>query len=168
MRDVLSFVQKPLVPWINWFFYELATNVREIPGLESSPDIIRYHSYTSLKATSDEVPWCSSALCACFEEIGVGSTKSASARSWLKWGMPCSAFVLGAVAIFERGKPDSGSGHVAIAISEYGGFITCIGGNQGNAMSIENFPKSKLLGYRWPKDFDLIKYYDLGKDITKV
>jgi uncharacterized protein (TIGR02594 family) len=157
--DVVSFIQKPLAPWISWMIYEMATNVREIPGIEANPDIIRYHSYTTLKATSDEIPWCSSALCACFEEIGLDSPRSAAARSWLTWGMPCSAFVLGSVAIFERGKPNSGSGHVAIALAENNGVITCIGGNQSNTINIQDFPKTQLLGYRWPKGFELTNYY---------
>lgn len=160
--DIVPIIQKPVVPWISWFIYELATNVREIPGLEANPDIVRYHSYTTLKATSDAVPWCSSALCACMEEIGVGSTKSAAARSWLGWGIPLSAFVLGAVAVFERGDIESGAGHVAIALAESNGVVTCIGGNQKNTFSIEDFPKAKLLGYRWPRQFDLIKYYNLS------
>ena len=29
--------------------------------------------------------------------------------------------------------------------------IRVLGGNQGDKVSIENFPKSQVLGYRWPE-----------------
>ncbi len=80
----------------------------------------------------------------------MGSTKSAAARSWLGYGSRLKEFQLGAIAVFERGDPDSVSGHVAIALQEDNNVVTVIGGNQANAVSIAKFPKAKLICYVWP------------------
>ena len=151
-------IQRPVVPWISWWIKELAMNVNELSGFVHSERIIQYHSYTTLKATDDETPWCSAAMCACFAECGLDHTKSAAAKSWASYGLPLSAFVLGAIAVFERGG-HVGAAHVAIALAEDNGIVTVIGGNQKDAVSIENYPKSKLIAYRWPKGFDLLEYY---------
>ncbi len=150
--------QKPVVPWLSWYLYEMACGVHEILGEKANPRIIEYHSHTTLKATVDEIAWCSSAMNCCMDEIGLDGTKSAMARSWMGWGIPVASFVMGAIAVFERGQTP-GSGHVAVAIAESMGIVTCIGANESDGFLISNHPKSKLIGYRWPKDFDLFKYY---------
>ncbi len=151
--------QAPLPPWLNWWMRELANNVKEVPGSPSAGRIIEYHSHTTLRATSDEIPWCSAAMCCAMHECGLSSTQSAAARSWLGFGIRLKSFQLGAIAIFERGAPESLSGHVAIALSEDNGVVTCIGGNQSNAVAVAKYPKSKLIAYMWPADFNLAKYY---------
>lgn len=129
----------------------MSKNVKEVPGASSAGRIISYHQHTSLKATNDEVPWCSAAMCCCFEELGLTSTKSAAARSWLGYGTRLKEFKLGAIAIFERGTPESMSGHVGIALNEDNNVVQVIGGNQSNAVSIMKFPKAKLIAYMWPE-----------------
>ncbi len=153
LRDLESI---PL--WLNWWLVEYSHNIKEIPGTENSGRILSYHSHTTLKATNDEVPWCSAAMCCCFDEIGIGGTGSALARSWLNFGTKLKDFRLGAIAVFERGEPDSLSGHVACALSEDGGLITVIGGNQSNAISIAKYPKARLISYQWPPEIDIERY----------
>lgn len=138
-------------PWLAWWLVELSKNIKEVPGTEASGRIISYHNHTTLKATSDEVAWCSAAMCCCFDELGLASTRSAAARSWLGYGVKLKAFKLGAIAVFERGPTESLAGHVAIALSEDNNLVQVIGGNQGNAISIAKFPKSKLIAYMWPE-----------------
>jgi uncharacterized protein (TIGR02594 family) len=137
-------------PWLAWWIVEYSKNVKEIPGTGHNDRILHYHSYTKLKVTADEIPWCSAAMCCCFEELGIGSPKSAAARSWLGFGLRLKEFKLGAICVFERGDPNSISGHVAVALAEDDKIITVIGGNQSNAITITKFPKSKLIAYLWP------------------
>lgn len=150
----------PLVPWLSWGINELQFNVAEIPGKEANPRILAYHQCVTLKSTSDEVPWCSAALNCCMYECGLKGTNSALARSWLGWGMPIN-FRQGAIAVFWRVRPDGPEGHVGIALAQDLSTVTILGGNQGNAWSITKMPKHKLLGYRWPLQFDMAQYYPM-------
>jgi hypothetical protein len=51
--------------------------------------------------------------------------------------------------IFKRGA-SSWQGHVAFYVSESATHYTCLGGNQGNRVSISRYPKGNLLGARMP------------------
>src|SRR5690606_16496326 len=106
---------------------------------------IEYHSHTSLKATSDEIPWCSSFMCAAFEEVGIPSTRSAAARSWVGWGVKLEKPKEGCVVIFTRDN-DLASGHVGIYVGETLTHIRCLGGNQKDAITVSDYPKSSVLG----------------------
>jgi uncharacterized protein (TIGR02594 family) len=156
-----NLVQTPLVPWMSWGINELQFNIAEMPGKEANPRIIEYHSHVSLKSTSDEVPWCSSALNCCFYECGMKGTNSAAARSWLGWGTAVK-FRQGAIAVFWRSRPDGAEGHVGIALAEDLSTVTILGGNQSNSWCIIKMARHKLLGYRWPLEFDLTQYYKIG------
>lgn len=131
-------------PWLLWALRELAAGVREIPGSRHNPRILYYHSFTRLQAQADEVPWCSAFLCAAFENVGVASTRSASAASWQAWGRPCVPQD-GAVLFFPKSDPDAGgSGHVALF---YRG--QALGGNQSNRVSLATKDMARKV-CRWP------------------
>ena len=136
--------------WMQYALRELGT--AEVNGEKSNPRILEYHSYTSLKATSDEVAWCSSFANWCFAQCGIIGTRSAAARSWLDWGTVLDAPQEGCIVVFKRGQPPSG--HVAF----YAGpdndplYVRCLGGNQGDTVKCSRFPVSDILGLRWPED----------------
>lgn len=133
-----------------WMFIaEHEIGVTEIFGKEHNQQIINYHQTTTLKATTDEVPWCASYVCWCLEQAGIMSTKSAAARSYINWGKELQNPVYGCVVIFSRGNSPT-SGHVGFFIDEEGDFISVLGGNQSNMVKISKYNKDKLLGYRWP------------------
>ncbi|MBU5614452.1 peptidoglycan-binding protein [Geomonas sp. Red51] len=44
---------------------------REFPGSPANPRIIMYHGATSLRATSDEVAWCSAFVNWCLKQAGI-------------------------------------------------------------------------------------------------
>lgn len=124
----------------------------EIGTLEKSVGenkrIIEYHMVTTLKASTDEVPWCSSFVCWCLEKAGVESTRSAWARSFLNWGAKLDKPRSGCIVVFTRG---TNSGHVGFYIGETKTTIKVLGGNQSNAVNISVYSKDRLLGYRWPR-----------------
>lgn len=127
--------------------------VKETPGVEATPRIIQYHAETTLAAKSDEISWCSSSANFIVKEAGFKGTRSAAARSWLKWGVPLEAPILGCVVIFDR-KDDSNPNAAHVAFCDHpdvsNGIIRVAGGNQSNSFSIARFPTSKVLGYRSP------------------
>lgn len=127
----------------------LDIGVREIAGKGDNPRIVHYHSFTSLKATEDEVPWCSSFACCHMEEVGISSTGSAAARSWLTWGRVIEEPFPGCVVVFKRGR-NPRSGHVALFEHRDGDRIHVLGGNQGNAVKVSAYRAADLLGYRMP------------------
>ena len=77
-------------------------NVREIPGSTHNPRIVEYHQATSLKATTDEVPWCASFVNWCLLKAEQPRTRSAAARSFLDYGLQLDEPWLGRIAIFQR------------------------------------------------------------------
>lgn len=136
-------------PWGVVMALEEAAGVRELPGDQEHPRIVRYHQVTTLKATRDEVAWCSAAACWCMEEVGIRSPRSAAARHWLAWGRAIAEPVPDCVAIFRRGGNPK-QGHVAFYIGRDGDRILVRGGNQGNRVCIAAYRATELLGYRMP------------------
>lgn len=134
--------------WLKTAFKE--EGVKEISGLRHNPRIIEYHQITTLKATTDEVPWCSSFVCWVMELSGIGSTRSAAARSWLKWGTALQQPKRGCIAVFSR-PPNAQSGHVAFYLYETDSHIVVLGGNQSNEVRVSKYSKSNLLAYKWPR-----------------
>lgn len=126
----------------------------EIAGPTNNARIVEYAHATGLAADDDETPWCGAFVAWCMKQAGIpyNEATAAAARSWLAWGTPIAQPWLGCVVIFWRGSPTASTGHVSF----YAGpgddpdHIKVLGGNQGNAVSIESFPLSRVLGYRWP------------------
>lgn len=124
---------------------------KEVAGSGDNPRVVEYHATTTLKATEDSVSWCSSFVNWCFKQAGIKGTNNAAARSWLNWGTELKEPKQGCVVIYWRVAPDSWQGHVGFVDRVEAGKIYTLGGNQGDAVSIKSFPKSQVLGYRWPK-----------------
>jgi uncharacterized protein (TIGR02594 family) len=136
--------------WFDIAMRELGTS--EIAGAGDNPRIVEYLRSTSLggaMAANDETPWCSAFVNFCVEQAGFAGTDSASARSWLHWGRQTVVPVTGCIAVFKRGDPPSG--HVAFYVSESGGSIKVLGGNQGDKVCFAPYPRERLLGYRVPR-----------------
>lgn len=145
----LSAVDFDPPPWFELASGEIGT--AEVRGGEN-PRIIEYHAETSLRATEDEVSWCSAFVCWAFERSGIPSTRSAAARSWLQWGSETSRPEVGDVVVLWRESPDSWKGHAGffVGFDGDGDSVRVLGGNQGDAVSVATFPRSRILGFRKP------------------
>ena len=133
-------------PWIPIAQGEIGQH--EIRGGEN-PRIIAYHATTTLKATEDEVPWCSSFVNWCLTQAGYKGTNSAWARSWMGWGYACLQEP-GCVVVLQRGN-NAQTGHVGFFMGQkLGGWVSVLGGNQGDRVCLASFPAEMVLGYRWP------------------
>lgn len=93
--------------------------------------------------------WCAAFVNATLSHQGKQGTDSLAARSFLDWGNPVAEPQVGDVAVFSRGDPNGWQGHVGF-FQGYApdGSISVLGGNQGNAVSVQNYPTDRLLGFR--------------------
>jgi uncharacterized protein (TIGR02594 family) len=133
--------------WLGIAEKELGTH--EIAGAGNNRRIIEYHLATTLKASSDSVPWCSSFANWCMKEAGFPYTGSAAARSWLHYGYGLKNPEVGCIVVLKRGAPPSG--HVCFFVEDLGDNIRCLGGNQGDEVKYSVYPKTDVLAYRWPE-----------------
>jgi uncharacterized protein (TIGR02594 family) len=124
--------------------------VAEAAGPASNRNVVRYYAEVGHAAvTDDAVAWCAAFLGACLERAGIGSTRSLMARSYLSWGEALTEERHGAVAVLSRGA-DPSLGHVGFLVGTTPSNLILLGGNQGDAVRVEAFPRSRLLGLRWP------------------
>ena len=125
---------------------------KEIAGPKSNPRITEYHSATTLAAKSDEksdeVAWCSAFVNWCMKQNGIKGTAKANARSFMDWGKDTASPLPGDVVVFWRGSKTGWQGHVAFYVDQTATHVKVLGGNQGNQVSMANYPKSQLLGFR--------------------
>lgn len=98
-------------------------------------------------------PWCAIFANAKLEQSGVPGTRSPSAlsfrnnKNFVKLGGPA----LGALAVYTRGTPSSGKGHVGFYMGETKTQVLTLGGNESDAVREQFEPKARLVGFFWPK-----------------
>jgi uncharacterized protein (TIGR02594 family) len=104
-------------------------------------------------------PWCAIWTNAKLEQSDVPGTRSASSQSFRKHKnfVKLEKPALGALAVYTRGKPNSGLGHVGFYIGETSTQVLTLGGNESDAVRKQFEPKTRLVGYFWPKSVDLPK-----------
>lgn len=124
--------------------------------------IIEYWSMFRMNGIKDEkVSWCSAFVGAMLESVGINTNSNDksiyqkrtkdSSQYWLHWDKghavdPC----YGCIAVMTR----SGGGHVGFLIGEDGDNWVLLGGNQGSAVSIAKFPKSRFVGFIMPNGYN--------------
>lgn len=104
-------------------------------------------------------PWCAIFANAMLESVGVKGTRSASSQSFAHSPLfhKIDNPVIGALAVFWRGSPHSGVGHVgfATAINPHRDAIWVLGGNEQDAVRNELLPLHAntfgLVGYYMPE-----------------
>lgn len=124
--------------------------VTEVQGPENNIRVIEYHMATSLQASQDSVPWCSSFVNWCITMANGKGTNSAMARSWLSWGSKIKTPVAGDLVIFSRGN-NLNAGHVGFLASKPNAllpFVYVLGGNQHDEVCVSKMLKWNILGYR--------------------
>ena len=115
---------------------------REVAGGRNNPRIVEYHQTTSLRATNDETPWCSSFVNWVLGRAGHQGTGSAAAISWKSWGEPVGGLPQarsGDVVVLHRHGAPATSNHVGFLVRSEEGRVTLLGGNQGNQVKESNY-----------------------------
>lgn len=124
---------------------------KEVPGADDNAAIVRYAHESGFNwINDDETPWCSIFVNWCAKKVNLRGTGKADARSWLFAGQRVENPEPGDVVVFWREKPESWKGHVGFffGFSKDGLRVYCLGGNQGNQVSISAFPINTILGFR--------------------
>ena len=134
--------------WLELAWADLG--VAETPGPNQTARVVGYYADVGhAQVKDDETAWCAAFLGSCLERAGIHGTRSLAARSYLAWGEPLDAFRRGAVAVLSR-TADPALGHVGFLVGQTADAVILLGGNQGNRVCVEAFPRSRLLGLRWP------------------
>jgi len=150
VRDVVPHglghgIKEPCFSWMRYAVNEYG--VKEMRGAQHHPRILEYHAATTLRGTSDEIPWCSSFTNWVMKAAGYNPTRSAAARSWLEWGQRIRTPIQGCIVVLSR----DGGGHVGFYVSEHAGKVQLLGGNQGDAVSIASYDRKRVLAYVLPR-----------------
>lgn len=140
-----------IAPWID--VARQLVGQREIKGPSDNPLIVEmFRLVDNNPDIHDEEPWCAAFVGSCLELAGYRSTRSLAARSYENWGKEAPGPIPGCIAVLWRLSVDSGKGHVGFYVREDGDQIVLLGGNQGDSVREQAFPKARVLGYRWPQD----------------
>lgn len=135
------------VPWVSAARSMLG--LREIAGPKHNPRIL--DMWAAAKASwfkDDETPWCGAFMALVMIQCNIVPPKEAvRAISWATWGKACKPQV-GAVGVKQR----TGGNHVFMIIGKTadGLYYKCLGGNQGNMVSIIDIMVSQVTAVRWP------------------
>lgn len=125
---------------------------KEIEGPEHNPTIINYAKEAGFDwINDDETPWCSLFMNWVAKNAGLQTSDNLNARSWLHVGFVADQKPEpGDIVIFWRESRESWKGHVGIFLgcSKDGSRIYCLGGNQGNQVSVSGYPIESVLGFR--------------------
>lgn len=123
----------------------------EWAGAKTNPAVTAYFEAAGhAEIHDDETPWCAAFVGSVCAELGLPHTGKLNARSYLSWGAPVSMQDAqpGDVVVLWRGSPESAQGHVAFLVRFDGAKAILRGGNQGNKVSDEGYPVSRILGIR--------------------
>lgn len=132
----------------------------EIVGRAENPKIVKMWQvgFTAIGQSNrlkesvwktENTPWCGGFMAWVMAESGLTHhipNAFPLARSWAKAGTALSKPAYGCVVVFSRGN----MGHVGIVVGKDAkGNLMVLGGNQGDAVNIKPFSRSRVIAYRW-------------------
>ena len=144
--------------WMQIAEAEVGVHEHALPG-QHNQRIVEYHQTTTLKATADETPWCSSFVNWVITKAGYRGTNNALAKSWLDWGSKLETPRVGAIAVIKKkgASSDVATGsstgfHVGFFVSTTAVHLRLLGGNQSDQVKYSSFSLTayEVRGYRWP------------------
>ena len=132
--------------------------IKEVPGPASNPMVLAMLQLDQAWPHDDEVPWCSAFCNYVAWLLRLPRSKNLAARSWLQVGVAISLDQAQAdcdAVILKRGEGNqpgpeiiNAPGHVGFYAGQHDDVVLLLAGNQGNMVSIAEFPKSRILGVR--------------------
>jgi len=138
-------------------FNELGTE--EIAGNINNPEVVKYATETGISGiNNDEIAWCSTFVNWVAMKAGLQYSKKANARSWLNIGTRVNSPEPGDVVVFWRESVESWKGHVGLFLgfSQDQKRVYCLGGNQGNRVSVSAYRAKQVLSYQRLAETDKI------------
>ena len=119
--------------------------VREIKGGPNA----RINEYLATVGAKPGSDWCAGFVAWVMTQAGLPHPGKPTARSWRTFATSISEPRVGAVVLLSR-PPETWTGHVGFLVGESPRYLHLLGGNQGKAVSIRRYDKSRLLALRWP------------------
>lgn len=161
-----GFQPNEITDWMNIAKAELGVSENTQDG-QSNERIIEYHKETTLRATSDDVAWCSSFVNWVMKQAGYSGTKSAAAKSWLTWGRGLQQPMYGAITVikgppvFDRKTGSSSGYHVGFFIEDNDARTKLLGGNQKDKVCKMTFEKKtfEVQCYRFPEKKRAVNFH---------
>lgn len=146
------------LPWLA--FAKSKLGLKEIVGSKHNPEIVDWVKELGGAWRDDETPWCGVFVAKSLKVGNRNVPKSfAWAKAYLNYGTRLKSPCYGCVGVMGRA---GGGGHVTFVIGKTkAGELVCLGGNQGNAVSIVKYPVSRFLGFVFPEKADGSKGYPL-------
>ena len=118
---------------------------RDARGLKTIPLWVR-----ALKGwwSDTKSPWCGTFVGHCLQAAGRDIAKEwYRAKAWVNGATRLAKPAYGCIVVFER----QGGGHVGFVVGQdKQGILMVLGGNQGDAVNIKPFAKSRAVAYLWP------------------
>ncbi|CAA2141371.1 TIGR02594 family protein [Hyphomicrobium sp. ghe19] len=143
--------QYAAAPWMR--IAESYRGVKRVKG-GNNDVILKFFKESGHPQKDANLAWCAAFANAVLFEAGLRGTQNLMARSFLNWdgGRKVTQPQFGDLAIFSRGKPGSGLGHVTYFVEWDEDTVTCLGGNQGavGEVNVQKFSRARLIGFRRP------------------
>jgi uncharacterized protein (TIGR02594 family) len=121
---------------------------QEVKGNGNNPVILKWAKDLGIRDYNmDSIPWCGLFAATVCTRAGKDVVDGPLwARNWTKFGVEADHAALGDILVFVR----DGGGHVAFYIAETPTTYFCLGGNQGDSVSITEIAKSRCIAARRP------------------
>jgi len=148
---VINYASDGVPPWVTYARKQVGPSSKEYTNGQN-PKILAWWKDIGVVQTDDSIPWCAVFISACLENVGVRSTRSAAAITYLNYGQKLTQPVFGSIATLSR----PGGNHVGFVVGETSsGDLILLGGNQGDMVKESSFPRSRIIGYSWPSGIPL-------------
>ena len=143
----------------------------EYSGDRSNPRIVEYNQYVNdlsrAEKSTDKTAWCSCFVNWVLDQNDIEGTASASARSFVEWGVPVDLAVAqkGDIIVLSRGR-NPYHGHVTfyypttVELLDQN-IVLGLGGNQSNQVNVKAYNQNRILAIVRPK-------YDLEVEIVEI
>lgn len=118
---------------------------------EGNPALSSYLQKANPNLDPSQTPWCAGFVGSVLGANGIKGTGSLAAKSYLNFGKPTDAPTRGDIAVFNRtNNPNLGHVGFVDSVDAQRGVVRVLGGNQGNSVSIKEYPLSQVAGFRVP------------------
>jgi len=141
-------------PWLATAKAEIGQ--KEIKGATANPKILKYFKASKFWGKDDSGganAWCASFVAWVMKQHNYAPPKNAfRAKEWKNFGKTISKPVIGTIGIKSR----NGGGHVAFIVgkSKDDKYYYMLGGNQGDAVNIKQYPVNVWEAFVVPAGFD--------------
>lgn len=130
---------------------DLITTAQSALGLNENGQrdlVAQYLAEGGVNIDPSKTAWCAAFVNATLAKNGLDGTGALNARSFLNWGEEVTTPQIGDIVVLSRGQ-DPNLGHVGFFKGfDANGNILILGGNQGDAVSVQSYSADRLLGYR--------------------